>query len=124
MKTLTKVMIILLIASCIFMCLPQNMVFADKSDITTVTDSMKGDTSTAKNYTSGIQKTINTVIGFLQIASGMAAIISLVMVGFNYITAGTAVKKEDVLGKFWPILIGFILVFGASTIVKFAIGVA
>lgn len=124
MKTFTKVMVILLIAACVFMCLPQNMVFADKNDITNVTDNMQGDTSTAKNYTAGIQKTINTVIGFLQIASGMAAIISLVMVGFNYITAGTAVKKEEVLGKFWPILIGFILVFGASTIVKFAIGVA
>ena len=46
------------------------------------------------------------------------------MLGFNYITEGASVNKKDVLGKFWPILIGFILVFGASTIVKFVIGIA
>ena len=123
MKTFTKVMAILLIAVCVFMCLPQNMVFADKNDILNAVNGLEGDTNTASGFTSGLTDTINKVIGFIQIAAGMAAIISLVMFGFQYITSGNSDLKNDVLKKFWPILVGFILVFGASTIVKFVIGI-
>ena len=123
MKTLTKVMIILLIASCIFMCLPQNMVFADRNDVSAVVGNIGGDTNTASQFTGDLSETINKVIGFLQIASGFAAIIALVMLGFKYLTEGTADTKKDTIKAFWPILVGFILVFGAATIVKFIIGI-
>ena len=66
---------------------------------------------------------IGKLLGFLQVASGIVAVLMIAIVGFNYIIS-TPEVKDEMKKKMLPIIIGIVLVFGATSVAKFLIGVA
>ena len=72
----------------------------------------------------GMQGVIGKLLNFLQIASGLVAVLMIAIVGFGYIVAQTSDMKAEFKNKGLPIIIGIVLVFGATSIAKFFIGVA
>ena len=138
MKILGKALLILMISICMFSVMPNNVLAAAKKTTTTTTDTKdtKDSNPSASNVIGKITPTnpnndvstdfanvIGNVLGFLRIASALVAVIMLAVTGFNYIMSD-AQDKAAYLKKFAPIIIGFILVFSATTIAKFLIGIA
>lgn len=120
MKTIYKIFAIVMIAVCTMVIMPDNMSLA----VTTATGTIDGLNNTASSAdVSGLQGVIGKLLGFLQVASGLLAVIVIAFIGFNYIIA-TPQMKDELKSKGLPILVGLVLVFGATSIAKFFIGVA
>ena len=89
-----------------------------------VTDAMNAvnageiDTNTADNITS----VANKVVTFLQIASGVFAIIMIAVTGFRYIVE-TPEMKSELKKSMLPIIVGILLVFFAASIAKFIVNI-
>ena len=120
MRTFNKIFAILMILVSTWAIMPVNMSFA--SDATSAIDGVKADETGSANYSS-LQGTIGKLLGFLQIASALVAVLVLAYTGFNYIV-GTPEMKDEMKKKGVPIIVGFVLVFGATSIAKFLVGVA
>ena len=128
MKTMYKIFAVLLIAVSMFIVMPDNMCFADTSAGSSAIgaiDNVKkqSDSSAATTASSDLASTIGKLLGFLQIASGIVAVLMIAIVGFNYIIS-TPEVKDEMKKKMLPIIIGIVLVFGATSVAKFLIGVA
>lgn len=122
MKTVYKVFAILMIAVSIFVIMPDNMCLADAaSAISQVESEAKSDNATTA--AEGLASVIGKLLGFLQVASGIVAVLMIAIVGFNYIIS-TPEVKDEMKKKMLPIIIGIVLVFGATSVAKFLIGVA
>ncbi len=65
---------------------------------------------------------ISTVLGFLQVISGLLSVVIIAVAGFKYITE-TPDMKNEVKKTMVPIVVGLLLVFFATTIAKFFVGV-
>ena len=112
MKTLQRMVLVLMMAVCIFSILPQNIV---KADAINVVEGVKVNEGTKYD---GLQKVVGRLLGFLRIASGLVAILMIAITGFNYIV-GTPDVKDEMKKKMLPIIIGLILVFGAVSVATF-----
>lgn len=122
MKTINKVLVVLFIAVCTFAIMPNNISMAatgasTKEIVGGVTATTPDDT-----YAKDLQGTIGKLLGFLQLASGLVAILMIAIVGFNYIIS-TPDVKDEMKKKMLPIIIGLVLVFGAVSVAKFILGV-
>ncbi len=71
---------------------------------------------TEENAGTGIAKTINDVIGLLQLAGTGISVIVVTMLGIKYLIASPS-EKADTKKMIMPILIGCILLFGAVNLV-------
>ena len=118
MKTLQKVSIILVIT--IIAMLALGVVFQSTSLATTdpiaVMDAVNGNANIGD--TKGITDVASRILTFLQVISGVFAIIMIAVVGFNYIVE-TPDGKAELKKKMLPIVIGIILVYFATSIAKF-----
>lgn len=126
MKILGKALLILIISICMFSVMPNNVFAANETNEGPSAGDVIGKispTNPDEKVSSDFAGVIGNVLGFLRIASGLVAVVMLAVTGFNYIMAGES-NKADYLKKFAPIIIGFILVFSATTIAKFLIGIA
>ena len=128
MKTMYKVFAILMIAVSMFVIAPNNMCFAADSSAGNsaigAIDKVKNGstTSAASTAATDLAGVIGKLLGFLQIASGIVAVLMIAIVGFNYIIS-TPEVKDEMKKKLLPIIIGIVLVFGATSLAKFLIGV-
>ncbi len=77
------------------------------------------DEATAKNLTGVASK----VLTFLQIASGVFAIIMIAVTGFRYIVETAADVRKELKNGMLPIIVGILLVFFATSIAKFIVNV-
>lgn len=75
----------------------------------------------SSNYTE-LQTTIGYVLGFLQIASGLTAVIMIAFTGFKLIFEVNPKVVEETKKTMFPIVFGIVLTFGAVSIAKFIIG--
>ena len=121
MKTMYKVLAILIIAVSMLVIMPDNMSLA-------VTASDAGNAISGIKVSGGgdvskIQNVVGKLLGFLQVASGIIAVLMIAITGFQYIVETPEVKSE-IKKKMLPIIVGIVLVFGATSIAKFIIGVA
>lgn len=121
MKILQRILLIFIIAACVFMVMPQNTVKADVDIDSTIGDV---DPTSPESDTDGIMGVVNKIIGFIQWASVIALVLVLIAKGWQYITSENAKLKEEVKNSAVPILVGTILVFGATTIAKFVLNTA
>ena len=118
MKTMQKVLAILLIAVCVFGVMSQ-ISTCNASSISDTLNKIEpvDDVTGAENLTTIASR----VLTFLQIASGIAAVIMIAVTGFRYIIETPEVKGE-LKKNMLPIVIGLVLVFFATSIAKFFIG--
>ena len=121
MKYISKVIIVFFIIAFSFSILPKTKNIAIAAG--TVSGAVSGTTAkavTAENV-KDVKGIIGKLLGFLQMASGLITILMIAFMGFNYIV-GTPSVKEEMKKTALPILIGVILVFGATSIATFIIG--
>lgn len=118
MKTLQKILLVLVIAGCVMMVIPQTQVFAlDVAGTVGKVTPSNADGKITENLTTVVSK----ILGFIQIASGLLSIVMIAWTGFRYIIE-TPEMKNELKKSLIPIVVGFLLVFMASTIAKFVIG--
>lgn len=120
MKTLQKILVILVISVCTLGIMPQNYSMA--ANVVDVVGGVKAEDPSNAQFAKDFQGTISKLLGFLQIASGLIAILMIALTGFNYIIS-TPEIKEEMKKKMLPIIIGLVLVFGAVSLAKFILGV-
>ena len=99
MRKAEKMLIIFMIIICSFGIIPQSKVEA----------------------TDGAE-VVGKILGFLQIASGITTVIMIAFLGFELITSMPE-TREAIKKKMFPIIIGIMLVFGATSIASFIISV-
>ncbi len=72
--------------------------------------------------TSGLTEVAGKILTFLQVISGIFAIIMIAVTGFRYIIETADVKKE-LKQSMLPIIVGILLVFFATSIAKFIVNI-
>jgi type IV secretory pathway VirB2 component (pilin) len=82
-----------------------------------VNSKIDGDTAAA----SELVQLAGKVIGLIQIASAVAAIILVAVFGFKFIL-GSANEKADYQKSFIPLIVGVVVVFAATSIAKLLFG--
>ena len=91
-------------------------------DVTNTISKMNGSNSQINDTDAQPFVTLgDTILTFLQIVSGIAAVIMIAISGFRYIVETPEVKGE-IKKTMLPIVIGIILVFAAVSIAKFFLG--
>ena len=132
MKVKVKFAIIFIVFLVISIIIPQNLVNAGKTSVVEGTPGTDGTsvgslvgTITPKDVNStdyeGFQKTLGTILGFFQIASALTSVIMFAFLGFKMLLEPSPETKKDVREKFKPIILGIVVVFGATSIARFII---
>ena len=127
MKKAEKILIIFMIIICSFVIIPQSEVRADdeaKEESISVSGIVKGirPTDPTEDKYSDLAEVVGKILGFLQIASGITTVIMIAFLGFELITSMPE-TREAIKKKMFPIIIGIMLVFGATSIASFIISV-
>lgn len=121
MKILQKVLIVLLIAMCVVTFMPQ-VVRADASGAAkNAIESISANYSDT-NGTTKMTSVVGNLLGFLQIASGLIAVVMIAATGFRYIIE-TPEMKNELKKSMIPIIVGILLVFFATSIARFFISI-
>lgn len=121
MRKITKLMVIFLIILCSIIVIPKSKVCAAEVSVGDIAFGIKATNPAEKNY-SDLSNVVGKILGFLQIASGLTSVIMIAFIGFKLITTMPNARGE-LKEKLFPILIGIVLVFGATSIGKFIISV-
>ena len=118
-KTL-KLFVVILMAI-MMVCASTQFAFAAEPDtgkiITDINTGITADTAAAGELTTMAGK----VIGLIQVASAVAAVILIAVFGFKFIL-GSANEKADYQKSFIPLIVGVIVVFAATSIAKLLFG--
>ena len=85
--------------------------------VTGVEGNIQGDPGAAKDLTQIAGK----VVGLIQIASAVLAVILVAVFGFKFIL-GSANEKADYQKSFIPLIVGVVVVFAATSIAKLLFG--
>ncbi len=80
------------------------------------------DPSDEDGNASGFLSVVNKILGFLQIASALVAVVMIAVTGFRYIME-TPDMKNELKKSMVPIIVGLLLVFFATTIAKFFVNI-
>lgn len=121
-KTLKIAMTIVMIMTIVFTF--SNAVFAAESASGLITD-IKGNTSfsNASSQAGDLSKMAGKVIGLIQVASVVLAVILIAVFGFKFIM-GSANEKADYQKSFIPLIVGLVVVFAATSIAKVIMSIA
>lgn len=68
-----------------------------------------------------LTKLAGKVVGLIQIASVIAAVILVAVFGFNFIM-GSAEQKSDYQKSFIPLIVGVVVVFSATSVARLLFG--
>lgn len=119
-KILKNLIVIIIFASLIVMFSPT--IYSNAS-VSGKVGTMNVSTVEANSNIEGINNLISVILGFLQVTSGLIAVVVIAFTGFSYITAETVDLKKELKGRMLPIVIGLVLIFGAVSITNFILGV-
>lgn len=120
MKMFQKILVIALISMLMFTLMP--VITSNAVDVGNTISQMNGSKSNITDDDTTPFITLgDTILTFLQILSGIAAVIMIAISGFRYIVETPEVKGE-IKKTMLPIVIGIILVFAAVSIAKFFLG--
>lgn len=112
-----KIVLMLLLVLIISLFIGTMNVYATDEGIDGIINGMANASKlTEANAGTGIAKTINDVIGLLQLAGTGISVIVVTMLGIKYLIASPS-EKADTKKMIMPILIGCILLFGAVNLV-------
>lgn len=117
-KTL-KIFAIVLMAMVVLFTSTQ-LVFADV-DTVGVVDNIKTNISGDTQAAGDLAEIAGKVIGLIQIASAVAAVVLIAVFGFKFIM-GSASEKADYQKSFIPLIVGVVVVFAATSIAQLLFG--
>ena len=124
MKTVSKILLVLVVMMMATVIMPQKEVRADdalftpdEGDAITIKPSYAG----SSDAQAGLAPVVERLLGFLQIASALIAVVMIAVTGFRYIIE-TPEMKNELKKSMIPIIVGILLVFFATSIAKFFIG--
>lgn len=120
MKILSKILLVMVIAICVSIVMPQNVSRAEGESVSNIVNGIRG--GQPVSGANAFADVANRILSFLQIASGIAAVVVIAITGFRYIIETPEVKGELKKNMF-PIIVGILLVFFAATIANFFIGI-
>ncbi len=113
MNTKTFKIVSTILMAIFVLCAISQVVLADSA--MDVANGIKGDSGSIN--ASGLQTIANRVIGLLQVASAVAAVVLIAVFGFKFIM-GSAGEKVEYQKSFIPLIVGVVVVFAASSIAK------
>lgn len=88
------------------------------ADANSILGDLDKEVKTANVDTGSLMPTFAKVVKFLRNISILATVIMIIVIGLKYIT-GSAEQKADYMKSFIPLLVGAILVVGATSIASF-----
>lgn len=121
MKVVQKVLLILIVAMCMAVVMPKNVVRAADTPIGAIEQIDKTKVSADSGAVDSLATVVKRILSFLQIASGLIAVVMIAWTGFRYIIE-TPQMKDELKKTMIPIVVGVLLVFFATSIAKFIIG--
>lgn len=98
-----------------------SMVFAAAPDTSTIIGNIDSGITADTKAASELTTMAGKVIGLIQIASAVAAVILIAVFGFKFIL-GSANEKADYQKSFIPLIVGVVVVFAATSIAKLLFG--
>ena len=111
----------IIVMAIVVVCATTQLSFAEPIDFDSVVkgveDNIEGDTTAANDLT----KVAGNVVGLIQIASAVAAVVLVAVFGFKFIL-GSANEKADYQKSFIPLIVGVVVVFAATSIAKLLFG--
>lgn len=124
MKKTLKLLVVMLMAM-VVVCTSTPMVFASGNN--NKTDSAAGIAEGITPDLTGVDATSLTgmagkILGLIQIASAVLAVILIAVFGFKFIL-GSASEKADYQKSFIPLIVGIVVVFAATSIAKLLFGI-
>lgn len=123
MKNIILKIIVIAIVITGILTIPQNKVEAKGNyTVSGIAGMMSPDYVNPDKY-SPLQRVIGKILGFLQVASALTTVVVVAFLGFKMLTETPEVKRE-VKHKGLPIIIGVVLVFGATSVASFIFTVA
>ena len=122
MRIISKILIVMIIAFGVFAIVPQNIVRADGDAMGAIEKIENENVNGDDTATQKLARIAKSVVVFLQIGSGIAAVIMIAVTGFRYIIESPEVKAE-LKKNMLPIIVGILLVFFATSIARFFIGI-
>ena len=87
------------------------------SQVALANDVIGGITIEEPSDVSELQKMAGKVLGLIQVAAAVAAIVLIAVFGFKFIM-GSANEKADYQKSFIPLIVGVVVVFAATSIAK------
>lgn len=111
----------IIVMAIVMVCATTQLSFAAidfNSVVTGVDNNIAGDTTAATDLT----KIAGKVVGLIQIASAVAAVVLVAVFGFKFIL-GSANEKADYQKSFIPLIVGVVVVFAATSIAKLLFGI-
>lgn len=120
MKKISKILLILPLIITARICILQPEVKAEQG-VEILDGVIINSVDPATGTIGGIKAIVENILGFLQLLSGLLAVILIAVTGFRYIVDTPDVKSE-LKKSMIPIIVGLLLVFFATTIAKFFIG--
>ena len=105
MKTKTLKIVITILMAIFTVCAVSQAVLAVEVNVEPITP---GDMS-------GIETIAGRILGLIQAASGIAAVVLIAVFGFKFIM-GSANEKADYQKSFIPLIVGVVVVFAATSI--------
>ena len=120
-KTL-KIFAIIMMAM-VMVCTSTQMAFAAEGGSGTVgiVDSIDSSIIADPGAAGDLTALAGKIIGLIQIASAVAAVILIAVFGFKFIL-GSANEKADYQKSFIPLIVGVVVVFAATSIAKLLFG--
>ncbi len=89
--------------------------FSQAASASSIVDGIKPDSSTVD--TTDISTMAGKVLGIIQVATAILAVILIAVFGFKFVL-GSAQEKADYQKSFIPLIVGVVVVFAASSIAK------
>lgn len=112
MKTKTLKIVTTLLMVIFTVCTVSQVVLAS-STASDIAGGIKADPSSVD--ASSLQTMAGKILGLIQIASAIAAVVLIAVFGFKFIM-GSANEKADYQKSFIPLIVGVVVVFAASSI--------
>jgi len=102
-------------------CSMSTFAFAGDINPSNVANDIKASMPSDGKAVEGLKSIAGQILGLVQIASAVMAVVLVAMFGFKFIL-GSANEKADYQKSFIPLIVGVIVVFAASSIARLIFG--
>ena len=117
----TLKLLAVMVMAMVVICTSTPMLFAADIDTESLVTSIESNKTADTGAADELVKVAGKIIGLIQVASAVAAVILIAVFGFKFIL-GSANEKADYQKSFIPLIVGVVVVFAATSIAKLLFG--